>query len=92
LAWLVLWIFTRQLLKGVHFEPFQVHEMKVSQKVGQKVEGWSTNFHKWKGIWIYTRCLNKFPFQIKTPKKKIIVISCAYVHPTLYVKKKYIKG
>jgi hypothetical protein len=70
LTWLILWIFTRWLLKGVHFEPLQVHEMKVSQKVGQKVEGWNINFHKWKGIWIYKKCLNQFPFQRKTPRKK----------------------
>jgi hypothetical protein len=55
LTWLVLWILTRLLLEGVHIQPFQMHEMKVNQKVGQKVEGWSTNFHKWKGIWICKR-------------------------------------
>jgi hypothetical protein len=41
LTWLVLWIFTRWLLERMHFQPFQVHEMKVNWKVGQKVEGWS---------------------------------------------------
>jgi hypothetical protein len=86
LTWLVLWIFTRWLLKGMHFEPFQVHEMKVNQKVGQKVKGWSTNFHKWKGIWIYKEMFKSIPIPNKNTKK-IIMISCAYVHP-LYVFKK----
>jgi hypothetical protein len=36
----------------------------------QKVKSWSTNFHKWKRIWTYKRCLNWFPFQRKTPRKK----------------------
>ncbi len=39
LIWLVLWICTRWLLEGVHFQPFQVHTMEVNWKVGQKVEG-----------------------------------------------------
>jgi hypothetical protein len=34
----------------------------------QKVKSWSTNFHKWKRIWTYKRCLNWFPFQRKTPR------------------------
>jgi hypothetical protein len=29
----------RWLLKGVHFQPFQLHEMKVNQKVKEKVKG-----------------------------------------------------
>ncbi len=40
------------------FLALQVHKMEVIQKVGQKVEGWSTNFHKWKGIRIYKKSLN----------------------------------
>jgi hypothetical protein len=37
LTWLVLWILIRWLV-GVHFQPFQVHEMKVNKKKGQKVK------------------------------------------------------
>jgi hypothetical protein len=33
-TWLVLWILTSWLLKGMHFQPFQLHETKVNQKVG----------------------------------------------------------
>jgi hypothetical protein len=58
LTWLVLWILTRWLLEGMCFQPFQMHEMEVNRKVGQKVEGWNINFHKWKGIWICKRFLN----------------------------------
>jgi hypothetical protein len=28
-----------------------------------KVEDWNTNFHKWKGIWIYKKSLNQLSFQ-----------------------------
>ncbi len=37
--------------------------MKMNWKVGHQVEGCNVNFHKWKGIWIYKRSLNWFPFQ-----------------------------
>jgi hypothetical protein len=46
----------------MHFQPFHVHEMEVNWNLRQKVEGWNTNFRKWKGIWIYKKSLNKFPF------------------------------
>ncbi len=59
---LVLCILRRWLL-GVYFQPFQMHKMKVNWRVKHEVEGWNVNFHKWKGIWIYKRCLNWFPFQ-----------------------------
>jgi hypothetical protein len=36
LTWLVSWILTRWLLKGVHLQPFQVHEMKVNKKRDRK--------------------------------------------------------
>jgi hypothetical protein len=49
-TWLVLWILTRWLLEGMHFQPFLVDEMKVNQKKGQQVKGKNINFHKWKGI------------------------------------------
>jgi hypothetical protein len=58
------------LLEGVHFQPFQVNEMKVNRKVRQKVDSWNGNFHKWKEIWIYKRCLNWFPFQRRAWKKR----------------------
>jgi hypothetical protein len=54
--------------------------MKVNGKVAQKVKR-NLNFHKWKGIWIYKRHLNQFPFHIKALKKKTIMVSCAYVYP-----------
>jgi hypothetical protein len=31
LTWLIVWIITTWLL-GMHFQPFQVHEMKVNWK------------------------------------------------------------
>lgn len=49
----------------MHFQPFQVHKMKMNQKVEQKVERWNVNFQKWKGIWIYNKSLNWFTFQKK---------------------------
>ncbi len=51
-----------------------MHKMEVNSKVGLKLEGWSLNFHEWKGIWIYKRSLNRFPFQRKAPKKKVVVV------------------
>ncbi len=62
LTLLLLCILTRWLL-GVCFQPFQMQKMKVNWKVGHEVEGWNVNFHKWKGIWIYKRSLNWFPFR-----------------------------
>jgi hypothetical protein len=44
--------------------------MEVNQKVGQKVKGWNTNFHKSKRIWIYKKSLNWFPFHIKENQGK----------------------
>jgi hypothetical protein len=62
LTCLILWILTRWLLEGVHFQPFQVHEMELNWKVRYKVKHWNTNFHKWKGIWIYKEFLNYIAF------------------------------
>jgi hypothetical protein len=50
LTWLILWILTRWLLGRMHFQPFQVHEMEVNWKVGQKVEGWNAIFTNWRGF------------------------------------------
>ncbi len=36
LTWMVLWIVTRWLLKGVHFQPLQVHKMEVNMKASIK--------------------------------------------------------
>jgi hypothetical protein len=60
----------RRWLLGVYFQPFQMHKMKMNWKVGHEVEGWNVNFHKWKGIWIYKRCLNWFPFQKRKDQGK----------------------
>ncbi len=88
LTWLVLRIFTRWLLEGLHSQSFQVKEMKVNQKVGQKVKSRNANFHKWKEIWIYKRCLNRFPFQRRAWRKKTIVVSCDYLHPLCVIRVK----
>jgi hypothetical protein len=50
------------------------------------VKGWNVNFHKWKGIWIYKRCLNCFPFHRKAPRKKTILVSYAHDHPLCVVR------
>jgi hypothetical protein len=34
------------------------------------MKGWNVNFHKWKGIWIYKKSLNWFPFQTRKHKEK----------------------
>jgi hypothetical protein len=50
LTWLSLWIVTRWLLEGVHFQPLQAQNESEYKKVGQKVKSSNINFHKWKGI------------------------------------------
>jgi hypothetical protein len=35
------------------------------------MEGWSVNFQKWKGIWIYNRSLNQFSFEKKTTEEEV---------------------
>ncbi len=35
-----------------------------------KVKSWKTNFHNWKGIWIYKISLNRFLFEKKNTKEK----------------------
>jgi hypothetical protein len=66
-----------------------MHEMEMNQKVGQQVESWNINFHKWKGIWILFLFLK--PILIKKGEhqfEKAIVISCAYIHPLWEVRVK----
>jgi hypothetical protein len=42
LRWLVLCTLTWWLLEGMHFQPFQMHEMKMNQKMKHKVrKRWS---------------------------------------------------
>jgi hypothetical protein len=70
------------------FSTFSSERNEGESKVKQKVESWNANFHKWKEIWIYKRCLYRFPFQRRAPMKKTIVVSCDYFHPLCVVRVK----